>query len=96
MGNKVQIERNTKKTQVVIHTTKPGVMIGHGREEIEKLKNKEIEYEIRFCDRRNTGYELYLLALAMGKKVIFTSDMYLSKEVIQKILEKKKHKIYLK
>lgn len=61
---------------------------GIEKDVIEKLKNKEIEYEIRFCDRRNTGYELYLLALAMGKKVIFTSDMYLSKEVIQKILEK--------
>lgn len=54
---------------------------------IEKLKNKEIEYELRFCTRRNTGYELYSLALAMGKKVVFTSDMYLGKDVIQKILE---------
>lgn len=54
---------------------------------IEKLKNKEIEYELRFCKRRNTGYELYSLALAMGKKVVFTSDMYLEKDVIQKILE---------
>lgn len=55
---------------------------------LEKLKNKEIEYEIRFCTRRNTGYELYTLALEMGKKVVFTSDMYLSKEIIEKILEK--------
>ena len=35
---KVEIERNSKKTEVVIHTSKPGVMIGHGGEEIEKLK----------------------------------------------------------
>ena len=55
---------------------------------LEKLKNKEKEYEIRFCTRRNTGYELYTLALAMGKKVVFTSDMYLAKETIEKILEK--------
>ena len=27
---KVEIERNAKKTEVVIHTSKPGVMIGHG------------------------------------------------------------------
>ena len=66
---------------------------------ITKMKNKEMEYEIRFCTRRNTGYELYTLALAMGKKVIFTSDMYLSKETIEKILDKNGYsdneKIYL-
>ena len=37
---KVEIERNAKKTEVVIHTSKPGVMIGHGGEEIEKLKKQ--------------------------------------------------------
>ena len=36
----VVIERNAKKTEVVIHTSKPGVMIGHGGEEIEKLKKQ--------------------------------------------------------
>lgn len=61
---------------------------GISQEILEKLKNKEIEYELRFCERRNIGYELYTLALAMGKKVIFTSDMYLTKETIQKILDK--------
>ena len=35
---KVEIERTAKKCEVVIHTSKPGVMIGHGGEEIEKLK----------------------------------------------------------
>ena len=57
-------------------------------EAAEKLKRKEVEYEIRFCERRNIGYELYSLALAMGKKVVFTSDMYLPEEIIKKILEK--------
>lgn len=66
---------------------------------LEKVKQKEIEYEIRFCERRNVGYELYTLALAMEKKVVLTSDMYLHKEVIQKILDKngynKHEKLYL-
>ena len=35
---KVEIERNAKRCEVVIHTSKPGVMIGRGGEEIEKLK----------------------------------------------------------
>jgi small subunit ribosomal protein S3 len=36
---KVEIERSPKKTEVIIHTSKPGVMIGRGGEEIDKLKN---------------------------------------------------------
>ena len=55
---------------------------------LQKTKQKEIEYEIRFCTRRNTGYELYEMALELGKKVIYTSDMYLPKEVIKEILNK--------
>ena len=35
----VVIERNKKNTEVTIYTAKPGVIIGHGGEEIEKLKN---------------------------------------------------------
>jgi len=34
----VVIERNKKNTEVTIYTAKPGVIIGHGGEEIEKLK----------------------------------------------------------
>ena len=37
---KVEIERNAKKCEVVIHSSKPGVIIGHGGEEIEKLKKQ--------------------------------------------------------
>lgn len=36
----ININRNNKKTEVVIYTAKPGVVIGHGGEEIEKLKNE--------------------------------------------------------
>lgn len=52
-----------------------------------KMKQLEIDAEIRFCTRRNSAYELYEMALCLGKKVICTSDMYLPKDVIKKILE---------
>lgn len=35
---KVEIERNKRKTEVIIHSAKPGVLIGKGGEEIEKLR----------------------------------------------------------
>ena len=38
--SKVEIERNSKKTEITIHTSKPGVIIGRGGEEIEKLKKE--------------------------------------------------------
>ena len=37
---KVDIERTPKNCEVTIHTSKPGVIIGRGGEEITKLKNK--------------------------------------------------------
>lgn len=36
----INIQRDNKKTEVVIYTAKPGVVIGHGGEEIEKLKKE--------------------------------------------------------
>ena len=36
----VVIERNAKNTEVIIYTAKPGVIIGHGGEEIEVLKKE--------------------------------------------------------
>ena len=49
----ILIERTAKKTNVIINTAKPGVVIGHSGEEIEKIKkelaklvNEEIEISI--------------------------------------------------
>ena len=50
------------------------------------LKEKELELEYEFCIPRQTGKELLELAKYSGKKIVCTSDMYLSKEAIQKIL----------
>ena len=36
--SKVEIERSTDRVRVIIHTAKPGVVIGKGGAEIEKLK----------------------------------------------------------
>ena len=36
----ILIERNATKTEIIINTAKPGVIIGHGGDEIDKLKNE--------------------------------------------------------
>ena len=58
---------------------------------LSKMKKKEIELELRFCYARKTGYELYKLAVDLGKKVICTSDMYLDIDTINKILKNNKY-----
>ena len=66
---------------------------------VQKIKEKEIEFETRFCSRRETAYLLYKLALNAGKKVICISDMYLPLSVISNILKNNGYneieKIYL-
>lgn len=55
---------------------------------LEEIKAREIELELRYLYRRHSGYELYSMAKHLGKKIIITSDMYLSKDVIQTALIK--------
>ena len=38
--SKVQIERTSKRCEVIVHTSKPGVIIGHGGEQIEVMKKE--------------------------------------------------------
>lgn len=53
---------------------------------LNSLKEKEIVLEERFCIPRECGKDLYELAKYADKKVVCTSDMYLSDSVISKIL----------
>lgn len=55
-------------------------------EQVEKIKQKEIELEIQYCHPRTYAKELFDLAIATGKRVIITSDMYLPKDIVEKIL----------
>lgn len=53
---------------------------------ISRLKTLEIETEQKFCVRNEYMYNFYQYCIESGKKVIFTSDMYLPENVITKIL----------
>lgn len=53
----------------------------------QRLKQLEIEAELRICRRNETIHALYRAALDDGKRVVFVSDMYLSAEVIADILK---------
>lgn len=60
--------------------------LGVSDEIIKKIKQYEIDLEIKYCQPRKYAKEIFDFALALGKKVIIVSDMYLPQEVIEKIL----------
>ena len=57
-------------------------------EQVEFLKNAEIEAEVANCEARPEGLEMVKELLNDNQKVIMISDMYLSKEIIRKMLVK--------
>ena len=70
----VEIERNTKRCEVVIHTSKPGVIIGKGGEEIENLKKKisklvNEEVQISIVDIKKPDLDATLVANSIAAQI---------------------------
>lgn len=61
---------------------------GFDRKKLERIKQLEMENEVRFSYPRKFAVDLYNLALEEGKRIILASDMYLPRECIIKILDK--------
>ena len=71
---KVEIERNAKRCEVVIHTSKPGVMIGRGGEEIEKLKKQlskiaDENVQISIVDIKKADMNAQLVADSIANQI---------------------------
>ena len=70
----VLIERTEKKTEVIVNTAKPGVVIGHGGDEITKLKgelsklvNENVEVSIK--EVKNPDLDAALVAENIAKQI---------------------------
>ena len=70
----VLIERNEKRTEVIINTAKPGVVIGHGGDEIEKLKaelsklvNENVQISIK--EVKNPDLDAALVAENIARQI---------------------------
>ena len=71
---KVEIERGANKCEVVIHTSKPGVMIGRGGEEIEKLKKTlsqlaDEKVQISIVDIKKVDLNAQLVADSIANQI---------------------------
>jgi len=70
----ILIERNAKKTNVIINTAKPGVVIGHGGDEIEKLKNEisklvKEDIQISIMEVKNPDLDANLVAEQIAHQI---------------------------
>lgn len=70
----IVIERNATKTDVIINTAKPGVVIGHGGDEIDKLK-KELEklvkenIQVSIVEIKNPDLDAALVAENIARQI---------------------------
>ena len=70
----VLIERNATKTEIIINTAKPGVIIGHGGDEIDKLKKElsklvDENVNISIMEVKNPDIDASLVAENIAKQI---------------------------
>lgn len=82
--SKVEIERASDRVKVTVHTAKPGIVIGKGGAEIEKLKNevskmigKKVSIDIKEIKRPDRDAQLVAenIALQLENRISFRRAM---------------------
>lgn len=71
---KIQVERNPKRTEVIISTSKPGIIIGKGGSEIEKLKTTlsklvDENIQISIVDIKKPDMNASIVATQIAKQI---------------------------
>ena len=71
---KIVIERNDKKCEVIIHTSKPGIIIGRGGENIKVLSDKlsklvDEKVQVSIMDVKNIDLNATLVAQSIAKQI---------------------------
>ena len=81
----IVIERNAKQTEIIINTAKPGVVIGHGGDEIEKLRkelsklvNEDIHISIKEIKNPN------IVAALVAENIAHQIESRVSYKIAQK------------
>ena len=67
---KIEIERASDRVKIIIYTAKPGVVIGKGGSEIEKLKKELVKYtDKKVSSKRTYYYRVRAYRVVNGKKM---------------------------
>lgn len=82
--------RSAGKADVSLWDIYSALRLGTGASEecVAAMVYEEREAEIRFCLPRKTGVQLFQLAKAAGLRVVLTSDMYLDRRTMERMLTK--------
>lgn len=72
--SKVEIERNNKRCEIIIHTSKPGVIIGKNGEGVEKIKNEvskiaDENVQISIVDVKKIDTDAVLVARSIASQI---------------------------
>ena len=72
--SKIEIERNKNRCEVIINTCRPGVIIGRGGEEINKLKQKlsklvDEEISVSIMEVKNPDLDAQIVADNIAKQI---------------------------
>jgi len=70
----VEIERNAKRCEVIVHTSKPGVIIGKGGEGIESLRKEIVKLtnenvQISIADIKKPDLDATLVAKSIAEQI---------------------------
>lgn len=100
--NRIECEKNCRKNsaeeEITLDNIYNELLKFYEEKELRKLKELEKNIEINICKFNSEIKEIYKWCLANNKKIIITSDMYLDKKTIVKILNNndiKYYKLYL-
>lgn len=85
---KLRFETNFEDCKLIEIYDTFGKLYNVNSDIVESLKNMEEETELNLCEKRNSGIELYELAIHLGKKVIIVSDTFYDEIFIKKLLAK--------
>jgi small subunit ribosomal protein S3 len=92
--SEVDVERVGPKIRIIIHTARPGIVIGRGGKEIESLKNilqeiasKEVYIDIREVDKPETTALLVAMGIAiqLEKRIAYRRAMRRAVEMAMKM-----------
>lgn len=72
--SKIEIERNPKRCEVIIHTSKPGIIIGRGGEGVNKLKTEVAKLvnenvQISIMEVKSIDLNASLVAQSIAKQI---------------------------
>ncbi|HPE14414.1 MAG TPA: 30S ribosomal protein S3 [Bacilli bacterium] len=72
--SKIEIERNKKRCEVIIHTAKPGIIIGRGGEEINKLKKSlsklvDEDIQVSIIDIKDLDLNAQIVAMNIARQI---------------------------